>query len=530
MTATAAAAATAGPISSVSKEALLSKTLRISLRSQGLYELDEGHKKRVEMLKQLREVLKCWATNTTSVTTRTTGRNNRSENVTICTFGSFRLGVNHPDADIDVLVLSPPHCTRSSFFTVLVELLRGHDLVTDLHPVPSAYTPVIKFKLGGVSIDLVYASSSMHVENSNDFMTRIEDEHLVGLEVDEPGMRSINGVRVAQLLLEMVEGYSNLDSFRESLRAVKQWATVKGLYSNVLGFLGGVNWAILVAHICERHPQSTPSTILCEFFRIFSEWNWPKPVMLENTGNNYIPGIPRQTVWNPKVNRRDGTHLMPILTPAYPSMNSAYNVGHPQKRRLQEELEKARELTVCINKGKKNWAHLFSTTGDQNFFRQHQNFLQITIEANGEASFRKWFGFCEARMRILIVSLDSPVQGVEAHPFAKFFYNDVNSVSFFIALRFAHGVENINISDLASEFLYKVNSWEERREGMDLKLEHKLQQDLPAYILFPVEEKKQKTTKKVDNKRKQKNATLQSFDVSSPTKRNRQFIKNQAAC
>lgn len=42
-------------------------------------------------------------------------------------------------------------------------------------------------------------------------------------------------------------------------------------------------------------------------------------------------------VWNPRANPRDRAHLMPLITPAYPSMNSAYNVGLPQLRRLKEE-------------------------------------------------------------------------------------------------------------------------------------------------------------------------------------------------
>lgn len=43
----------------------------------------------------------------------------------------------------------------------------------------------------------------------------------------------------------------NMDAFRETLQFVKLWAKNKGIYNNMMGYLGGISWAILVAKICQ---------------------------------------------------------------------------------------------------------------------------------------------------------------------------------------------------------------------------------------------------------------------------------------
>jgi hypothetical protein len=257
--------------------------------------------------------------------------------VALITFGSYRLRVHRPDSDLDVLALCPPVCHRGDFFTSLVQRLNDHSsIIKDVHPIASAFTPVIKFLLNGIHIDLLFGSvrdptklmeyttlkqqqqqqqlrktamsisptaiagiqhnnnnnSSEHQNLNTTTTTRtttstpfdvtprmeymIDDTDLVGM--DAAGVRSFNGARVTQVLLEMVD--VNLEHYRITLRAVKEWAIIHGIYSNVLGFLGGVNFAILVAWVCMQHPKEHPTTLLRIFFRTFAMWHWPIPVLL----------------------------------------------------------------------------------------------------------------------------------------------------------------------------------------------------------------------------------------------------------
>jgi poly(A) polymerase Pap1 len=67
---------------------------------------------------------------------------------------------------LDILALAPPYISRHDFFTSLVTILQEDDRCSDVHPIPTAYTPVIKFflKCDGpdahqeiVPIDLVFS-------------------------------------------------------------------------------------------------------------------------------------------------------------------------------------------------------------------------------------------------------------------------------------------------------------------------------------------------------------------------------------
>lgn len=50
----------------------------------------------------------------------------------IFTFGSYRLGVHGPGADIDTLAVAPQHVERKDFFAVMEPLLRARPEVDEL--------------------------------------------------------------------------------------------------------------------------------------------------------------------------------------------------------------------------------------------------------------------------------------------------------------------------------------------------------------------------------------------------------------
>ncbi|KAM3742519.1 hypothetical protein ACB098_07G074400 [Castanea mollissima] len=355
------------------------RELQEFMENAGLYESREEALKRQEVLGRLR------------------GNNEEmveEVNAVIITFGSYRLGVNGPGADIDTLCVGPRHVTREEdFFGELHRMLSELPEVQELHPVPEAHVPVMKFKFNGVSIDLLYANLGLWV---------VPDDLDLSVpyflqDLDEKRVLSLNGSRVTDKILHMV---SNVQSFQTTLRCIRYWAKQRGIYSNVAGFLGGINWAILVARICQLYPTALPSLLVSRFFKVYSQWRWPNPVLLCPIEGGYLV----LQSWDPRRNFRDRNDLMPIITLVYPCINSGYN----------QEFQRGNNICEAMDASVTGWNSLFEKFL---FFEVYKNYLQIDITARKEIDLMNWQGWVESRLRLLTSKIERDTRGMlQCHP------------------------------------------------------------------------------------------------------------------
>lgn len=189
------------------------------------------------------------------------------------TSGSFRLGVHEPGADIDTILVAPNMCTREDFFGnnytppntdpsmmqeeeyaslrdpfSLAERIRNHHHVTNFNAVENAAVPILTFDWEEVNIDLAFARL-----NSTSVPSNFDINYDAVLDgVDTATEKSLNGPRVTNLIHALVSGTEErYEAFLKTVRCVRKWAKARGLYSNKMGYWGGVNINIAVALVVQ---------------------------------------------------------------------------------------------------------------------------------------------------------------------------------------------------------------------------------------------------------------------------------------
>ncbi|GKV03477.1 hypothetical protein SLEP1_g15768 [Rubroshorea leprosula] len=483
----------------------------------GLYESKEEAAKREEVLGRISLIVKDWV----KQLTRQRGYSDQmveEANAIIFTFGSYCLGVHGPGADIDTLCVGPSYVNQEDFFIILHNTLAEMEEVTELQPVPDAHVPVMKFKFQGISIDLLYASISLLVV-PDDF----DISHgSVLYNIDEQTVRSLNGCRVADQILKLVP---NVEHFRTTLRCLKFWAKRRGIYSNVTGFLGGVNWALLVARVCQLYPNAIPSMLVSRFFRVYTLWQWPNPVMLCPIDADEL-GL---TEWDPRKNPRDRLHHMPIITPAYPCMNSSYNVSLSTLRVMMEQFKCGNRICQEIELNKAQWSALFEPYF---FFEAYKNYLQVDMVASDADDLLIWKGWVESRLRQLTLKIERDTNGMlHCHPYPNE-YADTSKqfphCAFFMGLQRKEGLsgqegQQFDIRGTVEEFRQEIHAYTFWKPGMEIFVSHVWRKQLPAFV-FPDGYKRSRSSRPLSQ---QAGRISEDFSESQPGSAERQIKRKR---
>ncbi|CAA90398.2 Poly(A) polymerase [Caenorhabditis elegans] len=430
------------------KDLELTSSLQKTLNQYNSYEPQEETSQRVKVLQKLNGCVKQWIQKITEARYPKDQLFNAGGQ--LMAFGSYRLGVHSSGADIDTLVLAPRHATRADFFSSFKQMLAKDPEVTNLCAVENAFVPIMTMKYSGIEIDFLFARLAL--KEVPEDLDILDDALLKNL--DQESVRSLNGCRVAENLLKLVP---NQENFCITLRAIKLWAKNHGIYSNSMGFFGGITWAILVARACQLYPNASPSKLIQKVFFIFSTWKWPAPVLLDFISSDRMDLAQlNQLVWDPRRNQSDRYHLMPIVTPAFPQQNSTHNVSRSSMKVIQEEMKDA--LITCdnIQNGSCNWMDLLE---EINFFSRYKHFISLSMTAETEKDELAFGGFFESRIRQLVLILEKN-QGIKlAHINPKKFKaaKDPKKSVWFIGLQFDENVKNLDLTKDIQQFKRNID-------------------------------------------------------------------------
>lgn len=469
-------------------------TLSLLLRNEfNLLESKSDKEKKEVALLRLNDILKNWMSlvnQSLGIKVDHNNVNSISNSAILLCYGSYKLGVSTPTGDMDTLVLTPKYVDREKhFFGLLYNILeqkaKENENIKDLTSInyEHSITPLIKMIFYDVSVDMVFASvedvsalngeikpSGLSIRNN-----LYNDGYLLSVAMDEKMQRSYNGFRNAEMILNSMFSESEkkndlliekrIYNFRMCLRCLKQIAKSNGINENKFGYLGGIAYAIMTAKIVQMFPNYSFSHLLEKFFYVYGfEWDWNNwPVMIvdevKEPNQNSTLGYPRTAIsenfvafdykWNGdkrKAFRQTGfqgfhqqgpmiKRYMNIVTPAWPQMNSSYNISISTRsvivnifKKKYNEILSNRAMMIQQNEQLmyNSWLRFYRKF---EFFKAYDQYIEIVIVCKeNDAQFLKWKGFIESKIRLLIDKLEQMLKyfnfEIQVWPFTLDF-NDV---------------------------------------------------------------------------------------------------------
>ncbi|RWR76419.1 nuclear polyA polymerase 3 [Cinnamomum micranthum f. kanehirae] len=433
------------------------RSLHQFMVEEDLVPSQEEELKRKYAIEQLKEIVQLWVKKV--AWQRRLPKNEIARaGAKILTYGSYGLGVHGPESDIDALCVGPAFATiAEDFFIVLHNMLQSRPEVSEIQCVKNAKVRLMRFKFNGISIDLPYAQLPVLSvpENVNLF------DPFFLQRIDEKNLRNLSGVHANMRILELVP---NLGNFQSMLRCVKLWAKRRGVYSHLLGFLGGIHLAILAAFICQNNPTLSVSALISIFFDTFSKWPWKEPVFLQD-GLKLVRKVPDSL-------------SMPIRMPCPPYDWCNSNITSNTFKKISGELHRGHAI---MSQGPDfKWSNLFDPFP---YTPRYRRLARIFLSAPDDDGLRDWVGWVKSRFRSLLLKLEELQGFCDPNP-VEFVEHDVaepNTV-FYWGLS-SNGRSSIDMDSLKEEFMKSVENGDQG-SGCRLELTIVNSQQLPKDAQF----------------------------------------------
>nr|CCC89777.1 putative polynucleotide adenylyltransferase [Trypanosoma congolense IL3000] len=264
-----------------------------------------------------------------------------------------------------------------------------------------------------MSVDVVFISVALSQPPTSDQL--LDDSFL--LQVARDTRPSVNGIRFTFEVRRRLPVPHKV--FATVLKAVKFWAMRRQVYGNIYTYPNGAVFAIMVARVCQVLPSPYPSVLLRFFFLFYTQWmsrhDHISPVYLTATleSRGRIPGLPES--WKPAKNEcfRD---LFPVISPAYPYVNDASNVGRCGLESLYSEITQAQRVisasdTLSLEKLWRPYC----------IMEDFAHFLLVEVSslgddmADAERILGRWGSYVGSKLRFLIYSVERFVHA-RPHP------------------------------------------------------------------------------------------------------------------
>uniref|UniRef100_A0A914HZ60 polynucleotide adenylyltransferase n=1 Tax=Globodera rostochiensis TaxID=31243 RepID=A0A914HZ60_GLORO len=358
---------------------------------------------------------------------------------TLLVGGSFLLGVHTVESDVDTICVVPEHITSEQFFGTRKCTPRARHKcdedslmcafcqrlnVQSLQRIANARVPLLKVTLAcQLKIDILFASipglKSIKIDGENsaqiaDLIGKLADRIKLlqnsGDQNDkiksEQMQRMVRSLAGYHSNLKLIELNQNFDTHRKFVLALKLWAKNNYIYSNILGFFGGVSLNVLATKIALIYPGASVPFMLKRFFLTFCHWEWPLPVQIDQIASDPLSWSPEGELQQRQAQFGVGLYAkmtMAVIAPGYPQQNTTFNVNIFTAKIIEKTMrETLNQLHLAPFESQINkWTKVFER---RLFSQMYSEFLVIICVASDNELNEEFCGFVATRIRPLLLT------------------------------------------------------------------------------------------------------------------------------